>query len=219
MIFIGVAGPSGSGKTTICNIFRDNGYKVFELDKIAKHFYPQAAPKVKEEFGPEAIKNDGTIDTKALGRIVFADRDKMDQLNKIMFPLIFDGFFGPLCSEAGHSTMQGDGEILVFDAPMLYETNSWWIAMDYVLFIDADLEVRIKRLVEGRKIPREIAEIQAKIFNYDKVQLRKQDIKIDNSTDSTKIIQKLKIWLQEIKKPEYDEDSNERYTGWSNLAI
>lgn len=214
MIFVGIVGPSGSGKTSLCNLFKEENVAVYELDQVAKRYYPEAAKQVAKRFGPTVMSIDGSIHTKALGKIVFADRIKMDQLNAIMIPIINKEFFIPLITESCRSQ---DGKIVVLDAPILYETN-WLPAIDYVIFVDANKEIRIQRLVNGRKIPKDIAEIQANIFNYEKVILRKQDIKID-TTNGFVEMEKLGLWLKEIMKPQYNEDSNERYTGWANLAI
>ena len=217
MIFVGVAGPSGSGKTTLCNLFREEGYSVHELDKIAKNYHPLAAKQISKRFGPEVMNNDGSINTRELGKTVFADRTKMDQLNAIMIPIINKEWFIPTCVDAWQTFSGIDRGITVFDVPILYETN-WVEAMDYVVFVDANKKTRIQRLIDGRRIPTEIAEIQAGIFNYEKVFLRKQDIKID-TTNGFSEMDKLKLWMKEILKPEYGEYSNERYTGWTNLAL
>ncbi len=194
MILIGIAGPSGSGKTTICKFFKDNGCEVFELDKIAKEFYSEAIPDVKKVFGEEVIKADGNIDTKVLGKMVFADRKKMDKLNAIMLPLIWKGFIGPRF----YDSHKNDGVIQVLDAPVLFE-STWDMITDYVLFVDADREVRIQRLIKGRKIETSLAEIQADIFDYSKVSISPQDLVIDttNGKDNT---HELAEWFAKIKK-------------------
>jgi dephospho-CoA kinase len=216
MIFIAIAGPSGSGKTTLSNFFREEGVEVHELDRIAKKFYPIAAPHVERHFGKEVMNEDGTINSKLLAKIVFADRAKMDELNRIVFPVLWDNFMADFFALSDFSD-----RIVVFDIPTLYEAPTiapWYIGMDYVFFVDAAKDVRIRRLIEGRKISPEIAELQAGIFNYDKVKLRSQDIKID-TTNGFQEIERLKLWFQEIQKPEYADNKDERYTGWANLAL
>jgi dephospho-CoA kinase len=216
MIFIAIAGPSGSGKTTLSHFFTENGIKVHELDKVAKTFYPLAAPQVESKFGKEVMNADGSINSKLLGKIVFSDRSKMNELNQIVLPIIWDKFMKGFFIRNHLSN-----EIVVFDIPILYEATSplpWSLGMDYVIFVDASKEVRIKRLMEGRGINPETANMQANIFNYDKVALRSQDIKID-TTNGFEDMEKLKLWFKEIQKPKYADDGDERYTGWANLAL
>ena len=50
MIFVGIAGPSGSGKSTLCNFFIESGCDVYNLDKVAKRFYPDAAEQIKNDL-------------------------------------------------------------------------------------------------------------------------------------------------------------------------
>jgi dephospho-CoA kinase len=217
MIFVGIAGPSGSGKSTLCNFFIESGCDVYNLDKVAKRFYPDAAEQIKNEFGPETIDERGSVNSNVLAKIVFADPEQMAKLNAIMIPHI-GKFFYALCGEDGGKMMQNEGRVVVFDAAVIYETN-WVAAIDYMIFVDAPLDVRVQRLMQGRKIPEDVAKMQAGAFNYSKVKLRKQDVKINNVGDSSTAIDKLKLWLEEIRKPQYSEDKNERYTGWSGLAV
>jgi dephospho-CoA kinase len=187
---------------------------------MAKRFYPDAAPQIKETFGLETISEDGTVNSKVLAKIVFSDPNQMAKLNAIMIPIIGENFFFLMCGEDGDRLMQNEGKIVVFDAAVLYDAGPLWLsAIDYMIFVDAPLDVRVQRLMQGRKIPEDVAKMQAGAFNYSKVKLRKQDVKINNVGDSSAVIDKLKLWLEEIRKPQYSEDKNERYTGWSGLAV
>ena len=48
----------------------------------------EAYRKVVEEFGPEIVAADGTIDRRALGGIVFSDKSRLSTLNSIVWPQI-----------------------------------------------------------------------------------------------------------------------------------
>ena len=43
-----------------------------------------------EIFGKEIVNNDGHIDRKVLGKIVFADKSKLNTLNSIVHPVMVD---------------------------------------------------------------------------------------------------------------------------------
>ena len=213
MILIGITGPSGSGKTTICEAFKKDNCTVHELDKIAKKYYRQTAFKLESAFGEEVVGSDGTVDTKALGKIVFSDKNKLKILNDIIFPVIWDEYVREYFTMSALPEYRNHGIAVIFDAPVLFET-SWWPGLDYIFFIDAPRDVRIARLLK-RGVSQEIVEKQADAFNYGNVHLRKQDISINNIDGSA--AEKIGPWLNEVRK--WDEDCDEGYTGWTNLEI
>jgi len=64
---------------------------VLEADKISHALIEPAGaayPQVIARFGPAIVSDDGRINRTRLGRIVFADREKLDQLNGILHPLV-----------------------------------------------------------------------------------------------------------------------------------
>ena len=83
-----VTGQSGSGKTTI---LKSLGYaSVYFADEFVKNvLYKKGHPvynKIVEMF--TSLKQEEYIDTKELGPILFGDKDKLEQINKLIFEYV-----------------------------------------------------------------------------------------------------------------------------------
>jgi len=91
MLKYGLTGGIASGKSTVAAMLREHGFPVLEADKISHALIEPAGaayPEVIARFGRAIVSGDGRINRTRLGRIVFADREKLDQLNGILHPLV-----------------------------------------------------------------------------------------------------------------------------------
>ena len=74
---IGLTGSIAVGKSTVSNYLIPHGYQVLDADVLSKEALYRGTScyeKVKEIFG--CIHEDGTINRKMLGNIVFYDEQK-----------------------------------------------------------------------------------------------------------------------------------------------
>ena len=78
----------------------------------------EAYRKVVEEFGPEIVAADGTIDRRALGGIVFSDKSRLSTLNSIVWPQI-----SRLALEKADELWRSGRQIVVLDAAVLLEAG------------------------------------------------------------------------------------------------
>lgn len=86
MYIFGITGPTGAGKSTVSDYFRRLGVYVADADKAAHAVTDKGTPCIadlEEAFGEDIINNDGTLNRKSLGEIVFADENKLSLLNDI----------------------------------------------------------------------------------------------------------------------------------------
>ena len=77
---IGVTGPTGAGKSTVTE-FLSKKYNLFiiDADKIARQVTAKKSPALKEienTFGKDYINSDGELNRKALGKLVFSDKER-----------------------------------------------------------------------------------------------------------------------------------------------
>ncbi|VDN02125.1 unnamed protein product [Thelazia callipaeda] len=95
---IGLTGGIASGKTHAANYLAKNGCEyytssfllVINCDKLAHELYQKGtamASRIAAEFGDNVVHN-GVVDRRALGRIVFADKAKLQLLNSIVWPCL-----------------------------------------------------------------------------------------------------------------------------------
>lgn len=86
---IGLIGGIASGKSVISLHFEKLGAKVINCDKLAHELYEPGTDchkAIVSKFGNEVLNSDNTINRKTLGAIVFADKEKLGQLNNIVWP-------------------------------------------------------------------------------------------------------------------------------------
>lgn len=115
-MIIGITGASGAGKSIASKVFEKNGFFIIDLDKIAHGIYDTnklCVEEVAREFGNGILDENGKVMRKKLGEIVFADKEKLNILNKITHKYILNEVFKKL-----------DGKNnAVLDAPLLFESG------------------------------------------------------------------------------------------------
>jgi len=87
----GLTGGIASGKSTVAAMLRERGFPVLEADKISHGLIEPGGAAYEEviaRFGRGILDGDGRIDRAKLGAIVFTDRAKLDQLNRIIHPRV-----------------------------------------------------------------------------------------------------------------------------------
>ncbi|HEV8490593.1 MAG TPA: dephospho-CoA kinase [Candidatus Limnocylindrales bacterium] len=88
---IGLTGPIGCGKSTVARWLAEDGAAVIDADEIAREVTAPGSPAVTaiaERFGAGLVRSDGSLDRAALGRIVFADEDRLRELESIVHPAV-----------------------------------------------------------------------------------------------------------------------------------
>ncbi|HEY2255860.1 MAG TPA: dephospho-CoA kinase [Variovorax sp.] len=140
---IGLTGGIGSGKSTVASMLVARGAWLVDTDAIARAVaQPQGAaiPAIEAEFGPSAIAADGGLDREAMRTRVFADPEARKRLEGILHPLI-----GAECDR--QAAAAAPGQPIVFDVPLLVESQRWRARVDRVLVVDATEATQLARVV------------------------------------------------------------------------
>lgn len=91
---IGLIGGIASGKSIISQHFQNLGATVINCDKLAHEIYEpgtECHAKLVAHFGNDILNtDDNRINRKKLGSIVFADKQKLNELNAIVWPLLME---------------------------------------------------------------------------------------------------------------------------------
>lgn len=157
MDIIGLTGGSGSGKSTVSRILKQHGAFIIDADKIAHQIIVCGQPaynEIKEYFGKDILDDKGNIIRKELGKIVFADKDKLSFLNKCTHKYIIENIKNEICIAKAKDKLYN---MIVIDAPLLIEGGLTDICK-YVVVVNASKDIRLKRIVERDNIEIELAE-------------------------------------------------------------
>lgn len=88
---IGLTGPIGCGKSTVAAWLAEVGAVVIDADRVARQVTEPGTPalaRIAATFGPGVLREDGSLDRPALGRIVFADPAALAMLEAIVHPAV-----------------------------------------------------------------------------------------------------------------------------------
>lgn len=166
-MIIGITGGIGTGKSTVLDILgKKHGYIIFEADKLAHELMSKgnmAYNRITDCFGEGILDEEGNIDRSRFGKIVFADREKLAQLNHIVHPAVIEEI-----SRRIDTLRQSGHEKFVIEAALLIESGCHKIC-DRVWYIDTEKNIRIDRLKKNRNMSDE------QIENVMKNQLDKDD--------------------------------------------
>ena len=182
MLSIGLTGGIGTGKSLVSNILNDLGATVVNADLLGHEAYlPGTAgfDMVVDAFGDQIVGEDGTVDRKKLGPIVFSSPQNMSKLNAIMHPLIRDMIQGQLEEYSSNGT-----DVVVVEAAVLIEAG-WQDLFDEVWVVTSDKETVIERLKDRNSLSREdaIARIESQMSNDERVGHSNVVISNDGTTD------------------------------------
>lgn len=136
-----MTGGIGSGKSEALKIFESLNIKVIDLDKISKEITDtnhQAAEEIKSAFG-NVFDKDNRLDRKKLKEIIFSDKNKKINLEKILHPKILQEVKKKLNALSNES-------YVVIDIPLLFETNQYTSLISRSLVIDCDVNDQIERV-------------------------------------------------------------------------
>jgi dephospho-CoA kinase len=148
MLTIGLTGGIGSGKSTVAAILRELGAPIIDADKVGHAIYNPDGPAYAEvvaAFGEKILADDGTIDRKKLGPIVFADSAALKLLNSIVHPKMYTRM-REMIDQLRNS---GESSPIVVEAAILIEAN-WQPLFDEIWLVTASKERVIERIERDR---------------------------------------------------------------------
>lgn len=159
MIVVGLTGGMGAGKSSVARLLAQHGAHVVDADAIAREVVEPGTPAlaaIADRFGDGIVRSDGTLDRAGLAAIVFDDDDELAALEAITHPAIRVGIEERLAAVGVLEDESGVRQVVVVDHPLLVESG-FVDHVDVVVVVEAPLELRLDRLVEGRGVDRDDA--------------------------------------------------------------
>ena len=138
-----VTGGIGAGKSAVSRMLIERGVPVYFSDDMAKSLYDRDASlrdSLRRLFG-ERVFRDGDVDRRALAELIFADEEKRRVLEALVHPAVFRDF------EAWKAE-RPDCALVAFGPAIWLDRGRPVGFADYVIYVDAPEELRLRRAME-----------------------------------------------------------------------
>ena len=145
MLVMGITGPSGAGKGEISGILRERyGFAVIDADKVYHDLVSFPSPcleEIKAEFGDSVINSDGSLDRRALAKMVLGKENaqRLSALNGITHKYVVCEIKKLI---ADYKVKDCD---CVIDAPLFFEAELD-DECDFTVCVLADRALRAERI-------------------------------------------------------------------------
>ncbi len=156
MGYFGLTGGAASGKSTVARMFQDLRTRIIDADRIGHEMLRSSSPasvEILRQFGKGILDDSGEIDRSRLGRIVFGDPQKLQQLNAIVHPRII----ARVEDLAAQYHADDPGAVILVDAALIFEAGIGG-RFDKVVVAWCRPEQQIERLMAKSGLTREEAE-------------------------------------------------------------
>lgn len=192
MFVMGLTGNISCGKSSVSKMLASRGAIIIDADLLSREIYEydDVLEEMKLSF-PEALVN-GKVDRRVLAGIVFSDKVRLEDLNRISHKKIYE----LVCQSLEKNR---DRDLVVIDAALLLEAKFDSLA-DKVVLVYCNEKVQLDRLMKRDSISSEDAlkRIRSQMSQEDKKKMA--DYLIDNSGDLEGLENEVEKLIKEIRK-------------------
>ncbi len=191
MIKFALCGNIASGKSTVQRFLEAQGYKVLDTDKVTHNLLTVKNDELFKAFEEFDVFKNREFSREKLGKLVFANNEIKKKLEEILHPQIrgkIEEFFEQNKNE----------KYLFVGIPLLFEANMADL-FDKIIFIYADDDIRLKRLLHrnGYSLEYAKARLNSQMRQEEKVQ--KSDYVINNNGSIEELNYKLIKLFEQIR--------------------
>ncbi len=198
MLVIGLTGGIGTGKSEVTRQLEALGASIISADQVGHEAYTpntEAWEQVVAAFGDDILQDDGEIDRRKLGAIVFSDPSQLEKLNQIMHPRMARMVSDKI------EVFRGQGvNVVVVEAALLFEAG-WDALVEEVWATDSPEDSVIGRLKERNGLSEEEAKkrINSQMDRAERIE--RSDFVINNSGDMAELGNAIKeLWDRRVAK-------------------
>ena len=180
-VILGITGGTGSGKTSALNAIRDLGGTVIDCDAV---YHKMVAENQELRHAIEVkfhgvFNSDGSLNRKKLGELVFENKERMEQLNEVIYRFLVPEV-QRLCQEGG--------DLVAIDAINLVESGADSIC-DKTIAITAPMELRVRRITARDGIDERYARMRISAQKSDEFYRGKCDYELSNTAETAEAFQ------------------------------
>lgn len=187
---IGLMGNSGSGKSTVAKYLKERGAHIVDADEISHEVCEPGQPglaAVRERFAPYFFNDDGTLNRRRMGRVVFADKRELRKLEDVLHPIIL---------KRVKERLDGlkNEELVVIDCALLVKTGLVHM-VDEVWLVKADTDTKINRICGRDGITSDQAMNRLRNQESDDEMVRHADVIILNDGPVSMLLDQVEEYL------------------------
>lgn len=145
-MLVAISGGIGSGKSVVARMLRSMGYEVYDCDTHARQLIDDSE-EIKAEIskclGQCCISDNGSLDRKVVGEIVFNSHDKLAILNRITHAAVRKDI------DMWHGLQPS--RLMFVETAILYQSKIDRM-VDAVIEVTAPVDIRVKRIQERNRL-------------------------------------------------------------------
>jgi dephospho-CoA kinase len=143
VIRVALTGGIASGKSHVLRSLAGRGVPTIDADRLAHDVLAPSSPAVaavRARFGRDVVDDEGRVDRRALGSVVFNDADARRALEEIVHPAVYEAI------DRWFASLPANTSCAVADIPLLYETGHE-SAFDVVVVAACPPEEQLRRVM------------------------------------------------------------------------
>ena len=171
---IGLTGNIGSGKSTVLRMLEQLGAKAVDADALVHEVMRKGTPvwrAIEDAFGREILTDEGEIDRRKLGSLVFSDHEALERLENIVHPAV-DELFREIVQRSEEAVIAVEA-IKITESEVYAELDALWL-------VTCPAEERLQRLLKTRDVNEEDVERRLRSQMSPEKQAELADVVIDN---------------------------------------
>lgn len=154
-MIIGLTGSIATGKSTVAKRLHELGLPIVDADQVARQVVEPGSDTlvaIHQTFGDDALLADGNMNREAIGKLIFHDAAKRDELNQIIHPAIRQEML-----RQRDEWIEKGYPIVVMDIPLLFESKLQHF-VERIVVVATDEQLQLSRLMERNGL----TEVEAK---------------------------------------------------------
>ena len=197
-----ITGGIGSGKSVVSEYLSSKGIPVYDCDSRTKALYyenPLLVMDIEEALGESVTDQDGILDRKKLGSVIFSDKEKLAMVEAIVHPMVYEDFV------RWRDDRIKEAPFVVMESAIFLEKPLFHDLADAVLLLKAPGLLRVERAVRRDKSSARSVLQRMKAQRYSRKHV---DAVIVNNSDIPSLYAKVDKVMEELKEKLTDKNED-----------